>query len=79
MLEQRQHFAVKQAMDEVIYDLADDLVLSRKGNVELFDLLQDSSETLNLAGKKPRVVQRMTKRLRQWQASVEVSLSGADY
>ena len=55
------------------------LVLSKKGNVELFDLLRDSGEKLNLAGKNPRIVERMTKRLREWQASVEVSLSGADY
>ncbi|MCH7919433.1 MAG: hypothetical protein IIC50_15785 [Planctomycetes bacterium] len=51
----------------------------KKGNVELFDIQQDSGETLNLAKDNPRVVERMTKQLRQWQASVEVSLTGADY
>lgn len=55
------------------------LVLSRKGNVELFDLLQDKGEKLNLAKKQPGVVERMTKRLQQWQSSVELSLTGADY
>ena len=65
--------------DASILDNRYKLVLSKKGNVELFDILQDSGETLNLAKNNPRVVERMTKRLRQWQASVEVSLTGADY
>ena len=65
--------------DASILDNRYKLVLSKRGNAELFDLLQDSGEKSNLAETKPRVVERLTKRLREWQASVEVSLTGADY
>jgi arylsulfatase A-like enzyme len=47
--------------------------------LELFDLLADPKETTNLAAEHPEVVQRMTEQLHAWQASVERSLSGADY
>jgi hypothetical protein len=55
------------------------LILSRRDKVELYDLLQDTSETQNLAEEHPQITQRMTEQLRQWQASVEISLTGADY
>ena len=60
------------------------LVISRAGRkgettVELFDLLADPKETTNLANQEGEVVKRMTNELRAWQASVERSLSGADY
>lgn len=47
--------------------------------VELYDLIADPSETTDLAGKNPEMVQRMTQQLHAWQRSVERSLSGADY
>ena len=55
------------------------LVLPKKGAPELYDLLKDKSEEVNLAESKPRIVEQMTKQLHTWQASVELSLSGTDY
>jgi arylsulfatase A-like enzyme len=55
------------------------LILSKKGGPELYDLKNDWSEVANLAEKKPELVETMTKQLHAWQASVELSLSGADY
>jgi arylsulfatase A-like enzyme len=46
---------------------------------ELYDLLADPQEMTNLANQHPEIVRRMTNELRQWQRSVEHSLSGADY
>jgi arylsulfatase A-like enzyme len=46
---------------------------------ELYDLAADSGEQRDLAGRHPDTVARMQRELRQWQRSVEHSLSGADY
>ena len=42
------------------------------------DLDADSEETTNLAEQNPEVVKELTKKLRQWQRELEVSLIGAD-
>jgi arylsulfatase A-like enzyme len=47
--------------------------------LELYDLHTDPKETTDLADKHPAVVARMLAELQAWQASVERSLSGADY
>lgn len=46
---------------------------------ELYDLLADSKETTNIAAQNPDRVKTMMEALHVWQASVERSLSGADY
>lgn len=45
----------------------------------LYDISDDPKETVDLAAKNPERVARMTIALQAWQASVERSLSGADY
>ena len=55
------------------------LVVPKKGGPELYDLSEDDAEQINLADKKPEVVERMMQQLIRWQTSVENSLSGADY
>lgn len=47
--------------------------------VELFDLVEDQGEEVNLASGRPNVAQSLKKQLRSWQESVMESLSGADY
>jgi len=46
---------------------------------ELYDLLADPKETTDIAAQHPDVVQRMAAQLHEWQRSVELSLTGADY
>ena len=46
---------------------------------ELYDLLEDPGEGQVIAEDHPELVVRMTAELHQWQRSVELSLSGADY
>jgi len=45
----------------------------------LFDVTKDSKETTDLAAKEPERVAKMKAQIQEWQASVEKSLSGADY
>ncbi|MCI0657646.1 MAG: sulfatase-like hydrolase/transferase, partial [Acidobacteria bacterium] len=45
----------------------------------LYDLVADPAEKKDLSSEKPDLVERMKKSLEEWQASVERSLSGADY
>jgi hypothetical protein len=47
--------------------------------VALFDLSADIREKDNLSARKPELVKRMRAQLQEWQASVQKSLSGADY
>jgi len=47
--------------------------------VALFDLVADRKETTNIATTHPQRVASMMKQLRLWQASVEHSLTGAEY
>jgi hypothetical protein len=46
---------------------------------ELFYLSEDPGETRNIADNNPEIVQRMTKDLEAWIASVNRSKEGADY
>jgi len=54
-------------------------VAPRSGPLELYEIPADISEAHNIAAQHPEVVARMEKALREWQRSVEVSLTGADY
>ncbi len=47
--------------------------------MELYDMIADPLEKNDLAEAKPELVAKMTAELRDWQRSVERSLSGADY
>jgi arylsulfatase A-like enzyme len=47
--------------------------------VELFKVPDDVAEQNDIATENPEVVNRMLKQLRQWQASVMTSLTGAEY
>ncbi len=58
------------------------LVARGKGaepKLELYDLSTDLSESKDLSSDLPELVKSMESDLRQWQASVEKSLTGADY
>ena len=46
---------------------------------ELYDLVNDSQETTNIASNHPEIVKTMRAQLLEWQESVEQSLTGADY
>ena len=46
---------------------------------ELFDLVNDSSETTDVAQEHPQLVAEMTTQLREWVDSVEQSRLGMDY
>jgi arylsulfatase A-like enzyme len=47
--------------------------------VLLYDVSKDPKETADLAAREPERVAKMTAALESWKASVEKSLSGADY
>jgi len=49
------------------------------GRNRLYDLVNDPGEATNIAEDHPEIVAKMMKQLHEWQASVERSLSGADY
>jgi arylsulfatase A-like enzyme len=49
------------------------------GRIRLYDLVNDPEEATNIAQDHPEIVAKMMKQLHEWQASVERSLSGADY
>jgi arylsulfatase A-like enzyme len=55
------------------------LIVPKKGGVMLFDVVADLGEKTNLAKQKPDLVETMTGQLQEWQKSVELSLTGADY
>ena len=46
---------------------------------ELYDLINDPRETVNVAEKHPEVVVDMRRRLDQWMASCRASQQGRDY
>ncbi|TDI37698.1 MAG: N-acetylgalactosamine-6-sulfatase [Acidobacteria bacterium] len=79
------HYRAVDAADfagpRVILDNDYKLVIdgSKGSGKELFDLREDPAETINLASRKPGVVEEMEKRLREWQQSTLNSLTGADY
>jgi len=47
--------------------------------VELFDLSADPAEQTNLTEREPAIVKSMKEKLRDWQLSVLISLTGEDY
>ncbi len=49
------------------------------GDFMLFDLVEDPSETNDLAAEKPDVVERMKRLLFEWRESCKKSLAGEDY
>lgn len=51
----------------------------KQNHLELYDLLSDPAESKDLAHELPDMVRTMEIQLRNWQQSVERSLSGADY
>ena len=55
------------------------LILPRRQQPLLFDIVADGGETHDLYARHPAIAKAMTDQLRAWQASVEVSLTGADY
>ena len=46
---------------------------------ELYDLIEDPSETRDLAGEKPELVQNMKQKLELWIESCKNSDKGEDY
>jgi len=46
---------------------------------EMYDLIEDPSETKNIAAEKPQLLAEMIKTLRAWQQSCDSSLDGKDY
>ena len=55
------------------------LVAPKEGAFELYDVRSDIGESKDLSSAQPGVVKEMERQLRDWQRSVEVSLTGADY
>ena len=47
--------------------------------VQLYNVVDDPKETIDLAAREPARVAKMTAALEAWKASVEKSLAGADY
>lgn len=47
--------------------------------MELFDLRDDPGETRDLSAERPEVVRTLKRQIRDWQASVLMSLTGNDY
>lgn len=46
---------------------------------ELYDLVNDSGETKDIAGKHPEIVEELKRQLSEWRASCRRSCSGKDY
>jgi arylsulfatase A-like enzyme len=55
------------------------LIISSKGKLSLYDLIDDPGEKQNLSDSNEQLVENLSEQLRRWQASVEVSLTGEDY
>ena len=55
------------------------LILSAKNKPVLYDLIKDPFEKHDLANGSLQLVEELSGKLRQWQSSVENSLTGADY
>jgi len=50
-----------------------------KGSFQLYDIVNDPSETTDLSAKEPQVFEQMKKDLLAWNASVDASFAGKDY
>jgi arylsulfatase A-like enzyme len=55
------------------------LLVSKKGDVNLFDLEKDPAEKQNVADDHPEIVKKMKKQMHEWQSSVLNSLMEKDY
>jgi len=55
------------------------IVHELKDQVELFDLVQDPSESKNLAREMPELVNKMKESLNDWEKSCQLSRDGRDY
>ena len=51
----------------------------QNGDFMLFDLIEDPSETTDLAAEKPETVEAMKETLQAWQESCKASAAGEDY
>ncbi|MEE8451514.1 MAG: sulfatase-like hydrolase/transferase [Thermoguttaceae bacterium] len=60
-------------------DQADTTTSRREDGFMLFDLLEDPSETTDLAEQKPETVEAMKRLLQAWQESCKASAAGEDY
>lgn len=65
--------------ERTILDNRYKLLISRKGESQLFDLRNDPAETKNLAKSQAAIAERLEKQMRDWQRSVLNSLMQADY
>lgn len=74
-----ENFGGAAAWTDNRYKLIVTALKSGEEAVELFDVVADPFENDNLASKHPQQVQRMREDLDTWRASVEQSLTGADY
>ncbi len=65
------------------FSLVDDrykLITNDDGKIyELYDLINDMSETKDIASEKPAIVKAMKQTLEGWRASCKQSLAGVDY
>ncbi len=55
------------------------LVVPADGPAELYDIVADIEEKHDVSAKHPEIVKELESKLRDWQKSVEVSLTGAEY
>ena len=65
--------------DEVCTPVFWDTLDFEPPTVLLYDVANDPKETTDIAAHEPERVKKMTAALETWKASVEKSLSGADY
>ena len=65
--------------ERTILDNRYKLLISRKGEIQLFDLDKDPAETSNLAKSQADIAEKLQKQLHDWQTSVLNSLMEADY
>jgi arylsulfatase A-like enzyme len=61
------------------YKLILDSESPKANGIELYDVLNDRTETKNISSEHPDKVKEMSEELRKWQQSVLNSLTGADY
>ncbi|MHC4167875.1 MAG: sulfatase family protein [Planctomycetota bacterium] len=74
-----QHFGGARVVLDNRYKLVVDAQSANQSAVELFDLTNDPAEEKNLIESHGQIVRKMQRQLRDWQQSVLVSLTGADY
>ena len=65
--------------ERAIIDHQYKLLISKKGDVQLFDLEEDPAETRDLAASRSEIVKNLQQQMHDWQTSVLNSLMEADY